>query len=357
MGQFGLYVSSQIDLWEAPGLVGVVHQSFSHNECVQSQTLCQPFYIDYSTNVATPVQHALNGQSVRRRLLNKDTKESAFANIEGFSQPLVGKPVVSKRFQQQSLVSLLTADGSARRQQQNVKVLRCHAVDIVLSCSRFCTVMQLIFVNLRWKLNVVISTTRHMFFAGTSVIYQSADGKSKLQVTTVTSRWVETADVSEELMQGFDQATSVVVMARLTSYKMKTKDLARIAKMKSLSVILHHSEDRARSYIVKIHDAGLIGPIFKVFLEEYPNESFMDVSADKCWELVLQRPNQQIINGCKLDLQPIKCLNRLEMCGLSNPALVQAIEDLDPEHRYLEYWSNKVDHNEAMKLTFSMFSF
>nr|GEW15901.1 hypothetical protein [Tanacetum cinerariifolium] len=109
------------------------------------------------------------------------------------------------------------------------------------------------------------------------------------------------------------------------------------------------------SYIVKIHDAGLIGPIFKVFLEEYPSESFMDVSADKCWELVLQRLNQQIVNGCKLDLEPIKCLSRLEMCRLSNPAL--AIEDLDPEHRCLEYWSNKVDHNEAMKLTFSMFCF
>nr|GEW15902.1 putative reverse transcriptase domain-containing protein [Tanacetum cinerariifolium] len=53
--------------------------------------------------------------------------------------------------------------------------------------------------------------------------YQSADGQSKLRVTTVTSRWVETTNVSEEVMQGSDQATSAVVMARLTSYKMKTK--------------------------------------------------------------------------------------------------------------------------------------
>ncbi|GKB23069.1 coatomer subunit gamma-2, partial [Tanacetum coccineum] len=45
----------------------------------------------------------------------------------------------------------------------------------------------------------------------------------------------------------------------------------------------------ARSYIVEIHDPGLIGPIYKVFLEEYPSESFMDVSTYKCWELVLQR--------------------------------------------------------------------
>ncbi|GJT90613.1 hypothetical protein Tco_1079458 [Tanacetum coccineum] len=96
-------------LWEAPGSVGFVHQSFSRTNGVQSQPLSQPFYIDYSTNVATPIQHAVNGQSVRRRLLSKDTKESAFVNIEGFSQPLVGKPIVSERFQQQSLVSPLTA--------------------------------------------------------------------------------------------------------------------------------------------------------------------------------------------------------------------------------------------------------
>ncbi|GKB29566.1 lysine-specific demethylase JMJ18 [Tanacetum coccineum] len=108
-----------------------------------------------------------------------------------------------------------------------------------------------------------------------------------------------------------------------------------------------------RSYIVEIHDAGLIGPIFKVFLEEYPSESFMDVSADKCWELVLQRLNQQIVNDCKLDLEPIKRVDGLEMCGLSYPAIVQAIEDLDPEHRCLEYWSNKVNHNERVEILYS----
>lgn len=52
----------------------------------------------------------------------------------------------------------------------------------------------------------------------------------------------------------------------------------------------------------------------------------MDVSADKCWELVLQRVNQQIVNDCKLDLEPIKrVIDGLEMCGLSYPAVVQVI--------------------------------
>ncbi|KAJ0612397.1 putative protein transport protein Sec23 [Helianthus annuus] len=54
--------------------------------------------------------------------------------------------------------------------------------------------------------------------------YQTADGQSKLRVTTVTRRWVESAVVSEELMQGFDQETAAVVMARLASYKMEIED-------------------------------------------------------------------------------------------------------------------------------------
>ena len=52
----------------------------------------------------------------------------------------------------------------------------------------------------------------------------------------------------------------------------------------------------------------------------------MDVSADKCWELVLQRVNQQIVNDGKLGLEPIKrVIDGLEMYGLSYPAIVQVI--------------------------------
>ncbi|KAI3723394.1 hypothetical protein L2E82_34928 [Cichorium intybus] len=54
--------------------------------------------------------------------------------------------------------------------------------------------------------------------------YQSIDGQSKLRVTTITRRWIEGSAVSEELMQGFDQETAAVVMARLTSYKMETEE-------------------------------------------------------------------------------------------------------------------------------------
>ncbi|XP_071713227.1 protein transport protein SEC23 F-like [Rutidosis leptorrhynchoides] len=54
--------------------------------------------------------------------------------------------------------------------------------------------------------------------------YQSNDGESKMRVTTITRRWLESSAVSEELIQGFDQETAAVVMARLTSYKMEMEE-------------------------------------------------------------------------------------------------------------------------------------
>ncbi|KVH89410.1 FY-rich, C-terminal [Cynara cardunculus var. scolymus] len=102
------------------------------------------------------------------------------------------------------------------------------------------------------------------------------------------------------------------------------------------------------SYISEIHDAGLIGPLFKVFLEECPSESFMEVSADKCWELVLQRLNQEMVKGCKLAnhaMKPLGTISGLEMFGLLSPDIVQVIEALDPEHRCLAYWSTKFNQN------------
>nr|GMD74254.1 protein transport protein SEC23-like [Ipomoea batatas] len=51
--------------------------------------------------------------------------------------------------------------------------------------------------------------------------YQGSDGQTKLRVTTISRRWVDTAVNSEELIQSFDQETAAVVMARLASYKME----------------------------------------------------------------------------------------------------------------------------------------
>ncbi|XP_027334025.1 protein transport protein SEC23-like isoform X1 [Abrus precatorius] len=53
--------------------------------------------------------------------------------------------------------------------------------------------------------------------------YQGPDGQSVLRVTTVTRRWVDSSVSSEELIQGFDQETAAVVMARYASLKMETE--------------------------------------------------------------------------------------------------------------------------------------
>ncbi|KAK8975623.1 hypothetical protein V6N11_004999 [Hibiscus sabdariffa] len=54
--------------------------------------------------------------------------------------------------------------------------------------------------------------------------YQDPEGKTVLRATTVTRQWVDSAVHLEELVQGFDQETAAVVMARITSLKMETEE-------------------------------------------------------------------------------------------------------------------------------------
>ncbi|KAJ4969061.1 hypothetical protein NE237_015762 [Protea cynaroides] len=54
--------------------------------------------------------------------------------------------------------------------------------------------------------------------------YQNTEGQMRLRVTTITRRWVDSAVNSEELVEGFDQETAAVVMARLTSLKMEMEE-------------------------------------------------------------------------------------------------------------------------------------
>ncbi|KAL6970904.1 Protein transport protein S23 E [Sarracenia purpurea var. burkii] len=63
-----------------------------------------------------------------------------------------------------------------------------------------------------------------MLFIQILTSYQSPDGQTRLRVTTISRRWIDTAVSSEELVQGFDQETAAVVMARLTSYKMEMEE-------------------------------------------------------------------------------------------------------------------------------------
>ncbi|CAL5416864.1 unnamed protein product [Camellia sinensis] len=54
--------------------------------------------------------------------------------------------------------------------------------------------------------------------------YQSPDGQTRMRVTTISRRWIDSAVGSEELVQGFDQETAAVVMARLASSKMEMEE-------------------------------------------------------------------------------------------------------------------------------------
>ncbi|KAH6800440.1 Transcription factor jumonji family protein / zinc finger family protein [Perilla frutescens var. hirtella] len=102
------------------------------------------------------------------------------------------------------------------------------------------------------------------------------------------------------------------------------------------------------SYTSEVMDGGLLGPLFKVSLEELPQESFVHVSAQECWLMASRRLNQEILTQQSLGkqglppLQPPGSINGLEMFGFLTPSIVQAIEALDPDHKCTEYWENKL---------------
>lgn len=101
------------------------------------------------------------------------------------------------------------------------------------------------------------------------------------------------------------------------------------------------------NYVSEILDAGHYGPLFMVSLENCPSEVFIQLSAGKCWEMVLERLNRQIATLCKMGkinlppLQPPGSFDGLEMFGLSSPTIVQAIQDMDHDRACLEYWNSR----------------
>ncbi|XP_011659340.1 lysine-specific demethylase JMJ18 isoform X2 [Cucumis sativus] len=100
------------------------------------------------------------------------------------------------------------------------------------------------------------------------------------------------------------------------------------------------------TYTSEVLDAGLLGPLFKVTLEESPGENFTNVSATKCWDMVVQRINREIErhnlrSGGRLPGQLLKEVDGLEMFGFLSPHVIQAIEALDPTHQCMEYWNHR----------------
>ncbi|XP_010460894.1 PREDICTED: lysine-specific demethylase JMJ18-like isoform X2 [Camelina sativa] len=95
------------------------------------------------------------------------------------------------------------------------------------------------------------------------------------------------------------------------------------------------------NYISEVLDGGLLGPLFKVTLEESSDVSFHNVSAQLCWEMVLQRVKDTSTSLGLPSLPQLEGINGLQMFGFLSPSIVQAIEVLDPNHQLVEYWNHK----------------
>ncbi|KAF3581915.1 hypothetical protein DY000_02035273 [Brassica cretica] len=99
---------------------------------------------------------------------------------------------------------------------------------------------------------------------------------------------------------------------------------------------------RMSYYISEVVDVGLMGPFFKVTLEEaHQDESFSAGSAQACWEMVLQKVNEEIKKRRERNIHTLESINGLQMFGFLSPSIIQAIEALDPNHRLVEYWNHK----------------
>ncbi|KAE9602888.1 putative chromatin remodeling & transcription regulator FYR family [Lupinus albus] len=104
---------------------------------------------------------------------------------------------------------------------------------------------------------------------------------------------------------------------------------------------------RICNYISEVSDAGFLGPVFKVTMEEHPSETFTSTYPDKCWKTVLERVNHEIVNRKSLGetklpaLEHLKRLDGHEMFGFLTPSIVQAIEFQDPHQLCVNYWRNK----------------
>ncbi|KAL9319880.1 hypothetical protein ACSQ67_011719 [Phaseolus vulgaris] len=68
--------------------------------------------------------------------------------------------------------------------------------------------------------------------------YQDPTGQSVLRVTTVTRRGVDSTVSSEELVQGFDQETAEVVMARFASLKMESEENLKLGEQVYIDVLM-----------------------------------------------------------------------------------------------------------------------
>ncbi|XLU33954.1 hypothetical protein S245_070020, partial [Arachis hypogaea] len=103
----------------------------------------------------------------------------------------------------------------------------------------------------------------------------------------------------------------------------------KLSRVKFFSIL---DPTRPCNYVSEISDAGFLGPLFKVTMEEHPTEAFTNTSADKCWETILDRLNAEI-ERCKSlgeqELPPLEVLQSInghKMFGFLKPSIIQVTQ-------------------------------
>ncbi|KAH7683028.1 protein transport protein SEC23 protein [Dioscorea alata] len=67
-------------------------------------------------------------------------------------------------------------------------------------------------------------TTHEQLYIQFVTNYQNAEGQMRIRVTTITRKWLDISTNAEELVEGFDQETAAVVLARYISLKMEMEE-------------------------------------------------------------------------------------------------------------------------------------
>ncbi|KAJ6844714.1 protein transport protein SEC23 [Iris pallida] len=93
--------------------------------------------------------------------------------------------------------------------------------------------------------------------------YQNSEGQTRLRVTTITRKWVDSSANTEELVEGFDQETAAVVLARFISLKMEMEEEFDATRWLDRSLIRLCS--RFGDYRKDDPSSFIINPNFSIF--------------------------------------------------------------------------------------------
>ena len=106
---------------------------------------------------------------------------------------------------------------------------------------------------------------------------------------------------------------------------------------------------------VCVHECRIVGeggrywpaPTFTIVALDRPNELIEGKSATGCWNAILKRVNNEILDriekGQDLPRPPKTAIAGPEYFGLIKPEVIAAIEAQDPERKCLKYWDGKED--------------